>query len=507
MSKQSGQTAIVIPILVALTAGVLYFFNQSASSASGLKYVIVKSMVHSHANIVFEKIGKQLSQASSPCFDISPIFNFNSTETVVIKDESISNLQSCFVGEKKSEMYQFYHLELTKIPRADDALSGSTAVRVSLQLQTKSMPSSPSVNFKQEKIFNISISKSAPFALILRGSMPLFNTESGVRINVFGDILYSRADSNLNLQKLADPAIQESTPTLTVNGRMLTKKSLLVTDGTDYDIIMSGFKRGLFTNYMTEVRNYPFDGYNEMWNQNIDYSYVYLSYAGYPLPANINAAHAANGDQAVNLNLAAVKNFPDNRVIPDLSQTCTKPDDTNRGDSKPMIILQRDSDINLDLTNSKMFCGMIAARRLTINLGAGGGNYLLIGHFNAEQINVTGSGRLFIINPFTQVDIPVDVQLPPEMNLQEIAKQLFALRATIAKNFFVPYFNDASTVIPEYLPVLVSSFFVPCPALPTGPGSGNYMCWKPSVSILNYNNLYLQRDWSHSVRFLVGKGM
>lgn len=507
MNKQSGQSAIVIPILVALTAGVLYFFNQSATSASGLKYVIVKSMVHSHANIVFEKVGKQLAQAKSECFEIAPIFNFKSTDTVIIKDDSIANLQSCFIGDKKSEIYQTYHLEITKIPRADDALTGTTAVRVSLLLQTKSMQSAPSVNFKQEKIFNISISKSAPFALIFRGSQPLVRASSGSRVFVFGDVMHSRDDENVNLSKMIEPAVQDLIPTLQVNGRFLTRKSLLVTQSDDHDIIMSGFKRGIFTNFMSEVQNYPFDGYNEAWNQNIDYSYVYLSYAGYPLPANINSAHAANGDQAVNTNLAAVKSLPDSRIIPDLSQTCTKPDDASRGDSKPMIVLQRDSDINLDLSNSKMFCGMIAARQLNVNLGSGGGNYLLIGHFNVGQLNVTGTGRLFVINPFSQIDMPVDIQLPPDMNLQEIAKQLFALRATIAKNFFVPYFNQTATVGAEYQPILISSFFLPCPALPTGPSGGNYFCWKPSVSILNYDNLYLQTDWSHSVRFLVGKGM
>jgi hypothetical protein len=120
----------------------------------------------------------------------------------------------------------------------------------------------------------------------------------------------------------------------------------------------------------------------------------------------------------------------------------------------------------------------------------------LIGHFNVSNLVIEGKGRLYILNPFSNRDLPEDLSLPAGMTLSEVARQIYALKASVAKNFFLPFFKSSAGVPPSLKPEKLSSFFESC--------SPNF-CWKADIPVLNYGPLYAQTGWFKNVRFFVEK--
>lgn len=485
---------VVLPLLLILTVGALYFFNYTQSMSSGLRYVTLKSQMHEHANIVFENVSKHLGLGASPCLNLDPFYAFSAMAPVNVKIDSLDVLKSCFIGDSSMEIYDQFSLELARIPSAQDASIGETSVRAVLKLRTRNMTSVPVLKLDQEKVYNVKISSLARFTLFFRGvSGPLIKIPVGAKLWVYGDVMKGGADS-LKLNSLSSPSYINGGAEFEFLGKFFTHGPLEIFEDGVAEKVLSVFKGGVFPGAMSEFLDIPSMDASPVWNQDIDYHYVYKGGMGYPLPSSIPSAHGA-GENVVDATLAAVKNFPHPDIIDDLSQTCESSTDPMRGDVKPMIIYQKDSDVSLDLTNGKLFCGFVIAKTLKVKI-ADDQVSGLIGHFNVANLVIEGNGRLYILNPFSVRDTPEDLSLPAGMNLSEVARQLYAQKASIAKNFFLPFFKSTGGVPSVMKPVALTSFFESC---------GSNYCWKPDIQILDYSSLYAQPGWYKNVRFFVDK--
>lgn len=496
-TRSHGQTAVVVPLTVTLLLAALYFFNYSQSMSSPLRYVTIKSYMHEHSNIVFEKVSKFLGSGQSPCFVIDPIYSFSSGTPVSIKVTSLDVLKNCLVGENSANIYDDFSLEIKRTPSADDGITGETAVRVSLNLTTRPMSGIPVLKLNQEKVYNLHISSLVRFALFLRQqSGAHIRILNGANVIVDGDTLRA-GNQPLLLSGLTDPSYMAGTSNIKFVGKFFVQGPTQVLSDVSAESALSVFKGGLFPNVMADFATLPSMDASPAWNQNIDYHYVYGDNMGYPLPADIYSAHGV-GEQIVNPVLAAVKIFPNSSIIDSLAETCDPPADPSRGDVKPMMLYQKNSDITLDLTNGNLFCGLVIAKKLRVKISDDKVSGL-IGHFNVETLEIEGKGTLFIINPFSSRDLPEDLTLPPGMTLSEVARQIFAQKASVAKNFFIPFFRNSGGVPALLLPVKISSFFEPCAV-----GSLE-KCWKREVLVLDYSPLYTQADWFKNVRFFTEK--
>lgn len=491
--SRTGQTAVILPLLLVLSLGSLYFFNYAQSMSSGLRYVTLKSYMHEHTNIIFENVAKHLAMGASTCLNLDQIYSFNSQTPVVVKTTSLDLLGTCLVGEKSVDIYDHFSLELMRLPSAQDIL-GETRVRVRLALRTRQMSSLPILTVNQEKVYNVRISSLAHFAVFFREQNGvMLKVPSGANLWIYGDVMKA-GTGELKLAALSSPSYLDGDVNFEFLGKFYSQGSLEIDRDISAEQAFSVFKAGVFPNVMEDYFALPSMDSNPAWMQNIDYHYVYSNVMGYPLPADIPSAHGP-GENVVNPSLAAVKSFPHPDIITSLDQTCESSGGSSRGDVKPMVIYQKDSDITLDLTNGKVFCGMIVAKTLTVKIPEDEVSGL-IGHFNITNMVVEGKGHLYILNPFSSRDLPDDLFLPAGMTLNEVARQIFALKATVAKNFFIPFFKSSSGVPSMLKPTKVSSFFEPC---------GSNFCWKPDVVVFDYEDLYAQTDWFKNVRFFVEK--
>ncbi len=107
----------------------------------------------------------------------------------------------------------------------------------------------------------------------------------------------------------------------------------------------------------------------------------------------------------------------------------------------PLVHLRSGSDLTINMNPTdptrNVFCGLIVARDLTINLAAAG-SVALFGHFVVRKINITGvsGGRAIFYNPAE--GLPPEVALPGSATPAGIESQMRTLSTSFAYNFYLP---------------------------------------------------------------------
>lgn len=201
----------------------------------------------------------------------------------------------------------------------------------------------------------------------------------------------------------------------------------------------------------------PFEDVPSAWSQTLDYTYSSYNTLGDPKrfgvilpninklpPQNIVGVADANSgyrNKFWQKNYNALPSAPINKLV----QTCG----ISNTPLPPEFVFEDTSPSgNFTLTFPNLddvFCGTIAANRLTVNLN--GRNNYIIGPVIAANLQVNGTGKLFIINPNDNVNLPIP--LPAGQSQGNIVSQFRLLAAGVGHDFFVPIlgFSANSAVI------------------------------------------------------------
>ena len=181
-----------------------------------------------------------------------------------------------------------------------------------------------------------------------------------------------------------------------------------------------------------QINQYLPNGSNS-WNYGIDYKYKNDN-DDFPIPE-------VKGSSS-NIACNPAKSYVSSRGKIDVIPAPTNYDVASlscvEGQHNMMVINQATRNLRLNLQQlDNVFCGVIAAKELQINLSAPG-DYAIYGLFNVSNIVVNGpaGATLYIHNP--QDNIPENVELPGNMTQLVLAGFMRELASTTARNFFVP---------------------------------------------------------------------
>ncbi len=150
------------------------------------------------------------------------------------------------------------------------------------------------------------------------------------------------------------------------------------------------------------------------------------------------------------------------------------------------LVLDFNADLIANANAAHTFCGMVAAKKLTIKLPTTGGKFALFGTFIVNEIEITGSGKVFFYNPAD--GLSPQVALPGGQTQYGLYNQYVSQSGSFMHAFFIPIsmrrlFTDTHFGI--YMPSKPDLYMGPCVANPT-----NYYCWKGGIVNLDYSCLY-----------------
>ncbi len=287
---------------------------------------------------------------------------------------------------------------------------------------------------------------------------------SGGASAIFHSSLFYAGTSPVSLMSIhALPQDPTKASTLFTRPFFVRASSLLADAETTLDMgrFEKVFPRGIQTNALASP---ALDAYlpksTPEWNHKIDYYYQY-SNLGFPLPEPPTGASSVvscdDAVQAFDPARADITSLPaPTKGIPSLTATCGA-----SLDSVPTFVqLRSDSDLTLDMDLvNNVFCGIVAARELTIRLSAPG-SYGVFGNFAVQSVKVIGpaGATVHFYNP-SDSDV-VEVTLPPGQSLANMAAQFKRMSTSTAYNFFLPIAQNA----PQLLPRAPASYLSACPA-------------------------------------------
>lgn len=484
---------IVLPIIICLLTaafGISAFINYSNFS---LKRVVLKQKSHEASEKIRARV-RELIQTNQSCngYDFSLLKAANTNPVAPFVFDK-TTLVPCFLTQEQVNMFKTINLTVTRISRANDAVLAQTMVQTQFNSVTDSSPVFiESVN----RQLIISLVTPMSFAVILRGSGNLINLDSKSSLVVSGKTLISNKNSTgIDLDGFTNPPLFEKR-----EGEVLFEDTLYQTSkgvssslSFNVDSILFHFRGGIQDNSFSGM-SFAFDSGGAEWDQPLDYFYVYSEEGGYPLPSKVtNASIGPFGFKPVNVSRAALKSFPDDSstngtVLKNLSQTCETTASSSEGSVKPMVYLNKSRDLDLDFTNSKVFCGLVVANVLNLKI-PDGSEVAIYGHVNVARLNIQGNGKVYIVNPYDFKSSPPNAILPSGASVQSLVPALDSLKTTVAHNFFVPIGNAPAVFSPE----LISKNFEAC---------GTSQCWKQYIQSSDLSQLYVP-NWYKNLKMMV----
>lgn len=295
-------------------------------------------------------------------------------------------------------------------------------------------------------------------------SEALVAAEEGVTVGFLGSVYYAGATS-LPLSKIYPLPRAAADVKVRFAKRFFHRPQALLADGhaaVDMDVFEKAFAEGIETGALdSPVLDAYLPDASTAWNHRFDYFYEYGN-LGFPL-AELPSGETARVDcddpsMAYDPARADILALPaPSSGIPVVSATCGP-----SLESMPAFVQMRSrSDMTIRLTPSdNVFCGLVAAKTLTIRVDSPG-TYALFGNFIVSRIRAIGppGSRILFYNPSEGARVEVD--LPAGQSMSRLAAQLKKLSSSTAYNFFLPM--AASKPIPPRTP---SDYLAPCPSAP-----------------------------------------
>jgi hypothetical protein len=493
MNRQ-GNLLIVLPIAICLLTaafGISAFINLSNFN---LKRVVLKQKSHEVSEKIRARV-RELIQTNQSCngYDFSLLKAANTNPVAPFVFDK-SKLVPCFLTQEQADMFKTIDLTVTRILRSNDAALAQTMVQTQFNYVTDSSPIfTQSVN----RQLIVSLVTPMSFAAIFRGNGGFVNLDPQSSLVVSGKTLLSnRSSSGINFDNFVTPPLLEKREGAILFEDTLFQTATGVSSSSVFNVdsILFHFRGGIQDNSFSGM-TFAFDSGGAEWDQPLDYFYVYSEEGGYPLPSKVtNASIGPFGFKPVNISRADLKSFPDNpasdgsSVLKSLSQTCEATAATSEGSVKPMIYLNKSRDLNLDFTNSKVFCGLILANILNLKI-PDGSEVAIYGHVNVAKLNIEGKGKVYIVNPYDFKSSPPNAILPSGASIQSLIPALDSLKTSVAHNFFVPIGNAPAAFSPE----MISSKFEAC---------GSSKCWKQYIESSDITQLYVS-NWYRNLKMMV----
>lgn len=365
---------------------------------------------------------------------------------------------------------------LTRFATPDDVWYGSTSVTVMVSVTPASARMAPRT---LTRTYRVALSTPATFALIVRPAVGSAGIQlaAGSQLKVYGGLLNWSTSPVKPSEFLSLADVSQ----FWADRLELRADQFKVVDDADKTIFNSLRMSGLKLSALRGVSD-PFG--SGVWQQRLDYKYV-MTAGGYPLP-DLSPAVAAHGDapdpRVFSASRASNTDYPDNPAdvfTKNLETTCDRPSGFQKGSAHTLVLMRKDDSLKFDFADSryshaKFACGLVMARRITVNV-ASGETAVWYGHLNATFLQVTGGGKLIVVNPLDSLSRPSDLPVPTDMTVADFAEVDLSLASSTAFNFFVPFANDTATLPASLMYKGYAGYFEPCGAVPSR------QCWKLHV--------------------------
>jgi hypothetical protein len=337
----------------------------------------------------------------------------------------------------------------------------------------------PKSNWVMSNKFILKVGSLSSYSLVLLNPLSTevqvstqSSSETRASFEVLGSTYYVGSPRLESIVSVTAP----SPPTVYFNGSFDVHDDYLTSSGDTLNlantsrIFRGGIRTGIFGN--APLNNLPVpstSGTTDLrWQQKLDYSYVYgpsgpgvspTAAKYYPLPdvasalGNSSALAMAGfppvNDPYLNSNAESLTSVPtSNGILPYLSQTCRVDPSTT-----PIFVFQRanqDFTINFDdssmdpNSNNYVFCGVIVSKSVTIRTPSipSSTSFAIYGIIVTQKINVTGSGKVLLLNPAESTSIP-NMQLPSYQTQRGIYASIQSIATSYGHNLFIPIFEDA----------------------------------------------------------------
>ena len=487
---------IVMPIVVCLLIAAFGMSGFINLSNFYLKRVVLKQNSHRVSEKIRARV-RELIQTNQICegYDFSVLKDASSNPGAPFVFDK-AKLVPCFLTEEEASWFKTIKLTITRIARAIDPSTGITKdsllAQTMVQTQLDSVTdSSPSFVESVNRQLIISLATPMSFAAIFRGNGNLISLSPKGSLVVSGKTLVSNGNGlGIDLDTFVTPAIMEKRDGDVLFEDILyqTAKGVYSSKIFNNDSFLFHLRGGIQESSFSGI-SFAFDSGGSEWDQPLDYSYVYNDVGGYPLPGKIsNASIGDNGYKPMNSKYAALNYFPNEDFLKNLDQTCEASSSSVDGSARMMVFLNKSRDLNLDFTNSNVFCGLIVAKVLNIKI-PDGSEVAIYGHVNVAQLHVEGNGKVYIVNPYDYKSSPLKAVLPSAASIQSLVPTLDSLKTTVAHNFFIPIGNAPSSFAPE----LFSAHFESC---------GSSQCWSSYVQSPDVSALYVP-NWYKNLKMVV----
>ncbi|MGE4233346.1 MAG: hypothetical protein AB7F43_08460 [Bacteriovoracia bacterium] len=501
--QNSGQLAVVLPVVLTLFIGgtlMWGYVNSVQSRYSNTKIgtdmsALMVNLVSRVKHLLVLPAGPGSCPNFNALKDLAPpldpkipppapsiALNFGTPPAA----RACSSLTNGFLlTNQEAAMLSFLSITVSRIGGASNS-SLSTRVRVDISATpATNIQGSLRKTYHQSYNFLLRVAMFGYFNIVMMPNIsvasPLFEIDpGGGSLNVNGFVYLADRNTRtlspdyISATTLAGTGapIQFEKPVLARAGQI----SYQAANEIDQANIQRVFKGGLETSVLTHVGTFalPFDqaASGPAWTSTDDYTYVQNAVPGQISGVN---ARVVDNDPATAITANTLNTSPS--VIPDatrfnysLESTCG----LAAGRPFSFVYTRYNTDIVIDFTRaplsaSKIFCGMIAAKELTIRTNQAI-PHAIIGNFIVSKVHISGPGAVYFYNPSDNSQ-PI-VSLPAGQNMMNIFTQFLILaeQGGVAQNFYQPLFRDpvAANVAPTnvFLPQpqtgSVASHMVPC---------------------------------------------
>lgn len=307
--------------------------------------------------------------------------------------------------------------------------------KLSINLFLKKIKGVPVRSVKHTRTFGIRVASADYFNVMLRGTkFPLISTDKPF-LDFTGSVYYS-TNSPISIEQI-HPNFNQTK--VRFSQPFFVRYPYLNSSANTYawDDIKAVFSRGLETG---ALNNGFVDAYlpanNNNWVHDFDYHYL-VDHTGYPLPKMPTGHSTVDCGSGLNYNagFGAISKVPEtNGGLPTAAFSCQD----SLSPVNTFVYMHFDKDFTLDLKPSdNIFCGLVTAKTLTINVPAAG-QYALFGNFFVENIVVTGSPDAVVHFHNPQDNLPTDVTFPDTQSQQRMVEQFKRLASSTAYNYFSP---------------------------------------------------------------------
>lgn len=490
--SERGGAGFLISIILALAASSVLIWSNlddltlaNAYAKRGMQTNQVATNIAARIKLF---LAKEVVLPDNKCAKANEAFkkfrDFSKANATLIIDEVDVNKiadEGCIIikskDPKKDEIRIFSKFKFSIAESDVNTKNLHKTIKVQIDMKTKSYGPHKEVisrPVKLDKEFLLSMARLAKFNVVFAksGAVPLVKINGKANVEFTGLNYYARSD----MIRLKDIAGSLDNPTYYFKSPFYVRGKGLKIEMTNFSqsIVTQAYPKGIETSVGDEkvVDDFlPKD--DENWSVPIDYGLI--KDGRYPLPGISGATVIENctdipgefaglldAKQKAKLedifkNDSTVKTFSaaraDNKQlptteekgIPSLAETCHY----DMENVRTFVFMRQKDTLTLNFSGKdNVFCGVVVADRLEINISQAG-NYALFGYFVVGQIrvNAPSGAKIYFHNPSEQKD--QEVAFPFENQSQDyLAKQIYKLSSSIARNLFVPIARKSKTYVP-----------------------------------------------------------